>query len=775
MKQVFLYISVLFLIFSVSALYAQNSETDSLISVLKTQKIDTVRIQLYNQIAQKTAKENPQKALEFANKGLEISKKNNFLKGTADLYKTIGIIYFYSGENEKAFTNFFLSLETYKTMGDLNGVARSYNNIGVIYKNTGKLDKAIENYEKCREILEKIQDKKGLAAVYNNIGNVYTTQGNNIQAIENLLKSLEIYEDIKDKDGAGQANINIGNIQRSQNNLDEALIYYGKADVLLKQTDDQKGLADIYNNIGAVYHDKKNYEKALIFYEKCLKISESLDYKNKVALSFYNIGDTYMKNKKFGEALSYFNKSLKIYTELEDILGIVNCNNGIGEYYFQIGNYKSATEKMEFAKKTAHSQNLVEAEKEAAEWLSKSYEKLGNYKKAYDNHLLFKMLNDSIFNQNNTRSIAILETKAEYEKQKKIKELEQQKQTELQDAKLKKQKIITTFFIIGFLLMILLAVVIYRSYRNKQKANKLLADQKQEIEYKNVELEQQKEEITAQRDEIESQSVVIIGQRDVALRQKKEITDSIQYAKRIQNAILPTRKMFTDDLEDYFILFQPRDIVSGDFYWMAKQNEKLIITAADCTGHGVPGAFMSMLGVSFLNEIVNKGQLSESHLILDKLRENVIESLHQTGKDDEAKDGMDIALCVFDTNKNELQFSGAYNPLYIVRKQSETPEIIEVKPDRMPIGIYMSTMKPYTQKIIPIQKGDTFYIFSDGYIDQFGGQKGLKLKSRNFKEILLEIQHLSMQEQKHYLENYMKNWRDSRNQIDDILIIGIRY
>jgi serine phosphatase RsbU (regulator of sigma subunit) len=323
--------------------------------------------------------------------------------------------------------------------------------------------------------------------------------------------------------------------------------------------------------------------------------------------------------------------------------------------------------------------------------------------------------------------------------------------------------------------MILLAVVIFRSYRNKKRANKLLAEQKSEIEFKNVELEQQKEEITAQRDEIETQSVVITEQRDVALRQKKEITDSIHYAKRIQNAILPTRKMFAEDLSDYFILFQPRDIVSGDFYWMTKKNRKLIIAAADCTGHGVPGAFMSMLGVSFLNEIVNKAQITESNLILEKLRENVIESLHQTGKDDEAKDGMDIALCIIDTENNTLQFSGAYNPLYLINKNGENQEITEIKPDRMPIGIYMSNMKPYTERTISLQKGDTLYIFSDGYIDQFGGEHGRKLKAQSFKNILLEIQQLSMSEQKLYLENFMKNWQKSRSQIDDILVIGMRY
>lgn len=772
MKNIFLY-SFLFL-FCASA-FSQKSETDSLLNVLKSNPPDTIQVQVLNQIAQKTAKKNSQEALVYAQKGMEISKKIKYNKGTADLYKTIGIIYFYNGDNDKAFENFYLSLETYKLMGDKVGVARSYNNIGVIYKNTGKLDKAIENFDKSREILEKSSDKKGLASVYNNIGNVYSLQGNNIKAIENLLKSLEIYEEIGDKAGAGQANSNIGALQRNQNNLDDALSYFFKAEKLYTSINDNKGLSDTYNNIGAVYFDKKNYKKALENYQKCLDIALKSDYKNKIALSYYNIGDTYIKLHDFEKSLEFFNKSLEISTQTKDILGIVNCKNGIGEYYYHIGNYQKAVSFMEYSKKTAHEQGLVDAEKEAAEWLADSYQKLGNYKSAYDNHVLFKKLNDSIFNQNNSRTIAILETKAEYEKQKKIEELEQQKQRELQNAKLKRQKIITYFFITGFILMILLAFVIFKSYRNKQKANKLLAEQKSEIEYKNVELQQQKEEITAQRDEIETQSELIANQRDIALRQKKEITDSIHYAKRIQNAVLPSHKLFVDYLSDYFILFQPRDIVSGDFYWMTQQNGKLIVAAADCTGHGVPGAFMSMLGVSFLNEIVNKGQISESHLILEKLREHVIESLHQTGKEDEAKDGMDIALCIIDPEKNELQFSGAYNPLYLVRKNVETPEISEIKPDRMPIGIYMNNNKQYTNKTVSLQKGDTFYIFSDGYIDQFGGKHGRKLKSQTYKQILLEIQHLSMSEQKEYLENYIMNWKGSLNQIDDILIIGMRY
>jgi sigma-B regulation protein RsbU (phosphoserine phosphatase) len=252
--------------------------------------------------------------------------------------------------------------------------------------------------------------------------------------------------------------------------------------------------------------------------------------------------------------------------------------------------------------------------------------------------------------------------------------------------------------------------------------------------------------------------------------QNREITSSIQYASRIQNALLPPNEELKRLLPSYFILSKPRDIVSGDYYWLASKDDKVIIAVADCTGHGVPGAFMSILGVSFLNEIVNKAVTIRANEILNQLCGQVIKSLHQTGKKDETRDGMEMGLCVMDFSKNKLQFSGAFRPLYLIRDN----ELKEFRGDFMPIGIYEEEDQSFSNTEVLFQKGDIIYLFTDGYVDQLGGTERKTFRSKNFKKLLIEIHNLPMHEQKKVLDNNYKAWRGEIDQVDDILIVGIK-
>ncbi len=295
--------------------------------------------------------------------------------------------------------------------------------------------------------------------------------------------------------------------------------------------------------------------------------------------------------------------------------------------------------------------------------------------------------------------------------------------------------------------------------------------QKEEIEAKRDAIEEQRDEIEAQRDELQKQRDLANHQRDQIAEQKKEITDSIIYAKRIQNATLPTDFHAEEFIQEAFVLFKPKDIVSGDFYWVGRSgNNKLVVIAADCTGHGVPGAFMSMLGISFLNKIVNEKGISKPHSILNRLRENVIRSLHQKGSENEAKDGMDIALCTIDRTKMKLEFAGANNPLYLIRNN----EAFITKGDKMPIAIF-DDMSSFSTNEIDIQIGDAVYIFSDGFADQFGGPRGKKFKYKPFRELLISISQKPMSEQKEILNQTITDWMgDKYEQVDDILVIGFR-
>jgi sigma-B regulation protein RsbU (phosphoserine phosphatase) len=254
-------------------------------------------------------------------------------------------------------------------------------------------------------------------------------------------------------------------------------------------------------------------------------------------------------------------------------------------------------------------------------------------------------------------------------------------------------------------------------------------------------------------------------------QQKIEITDSIHYASRIQSALLPPDEDMDRLLPSYFILNKPRNIVSGDYYWVSQKDNKVIVALADCTGHGVPGAFMSILGIAFLNEVINKAEIIIPNEILNELREHLIKSLHQTGRKDETRDGMEIALCVVDFGNKKLQYSGAFRPLYLVRNK----ELNEFKGDYMPIGVYDDIEKPFSNKDLQFMENDIIYLFSDGYVDQLGGPDRKTFRSRRFKQLLMNIHLKPLDEQKTLLEEAYEEWRQNIEQIDDIMVMGIKF
>jgi serine phosphatase RsbU (regulator of sigma subunit) len=306
---------------------------------------------------------------------------------------------------------------------------------------------------------------------------------------------------------------------------------------------------------------------------------------------------------------------------------------------------------------------------------------------------------------------------------------------------IQKQKLVIIAAIVALLLLLGLAYFIFVNYKNKKRANELL-------EEKNI-------KITAQRDQI--------------AYQKKHITDSIHYAQKIQRAILPSMELFTDEI-DHFVLYKPRDIVSGDFYWVDKVDNKQVIIAADCTGHGVPGAFMSMLGVSLLNEIIRNRNILEPHKVLNNLRSMVIDSLGQGQVGTEVKDGMDMTVTVIDFDNDKLYFAGANNPLYHIRNG----ELTQYRADKMPVAIH-EVMDQFNLVTVDLEKGDTFYTFSDGYVDQFGGPKQKKFLSKNFRTLLLEIQDMDMIDQGKRLDEVFEEYRADVEQVDDVVVIGVRY
>jgi len=330
-----------------------------------------------------------------------------------------------------------------------------------------------------------------------------------------------------------------------------------------------------------------------------------------------------------------------------------------------------------------------------------------------------------------------------------------------------------------------LALLILKSYSQKRKANKELTELNNEINQQKDEIEAQRDLVSVQKSELET----IHG----------EVTHSIEYAKRIQSSTLPKIEILENVFAETFILFKPRDIVSGDFYWFVKMEDVSVITIADCTGHGVPGAFMSMLGMSFLKEIVVKEFITHPGVILRKLRKEIINALQQTGQTGEQKDGMDMSLIAYNHKTKILQFAGANNPIYIISqnelnilsdkskmliKTEEIPtlnkKLYEIKPDKMPIAIYVKMDKFATHEI-QLSDGDLIYMFSDGYADQFGGENGKKIMYKTFKRLLLNNSDKKLEVQKNELNTTIENWKaykDENNesfpQVDDICVMGLK-
>ncbi len=389
------------------------------------------------------------------------------------------------------------------------------------------------------------------------------------------------------------------------------------------------------------------------------------------------------------------------------------------------------------------------------------YIEIKDYENAFHYKNLFSNLKDTLFRDEKIKAIADMNAKFEIS----VKENENQllkKNYEIQSYKYQKQKILNISIFLILLSFIFIAYILHKARKKTKQINT-------QLKKKNIEIHQQNEEISTQSEYLQQANDQISTQNVELQIRDKHITDSINYAKRIQTAVLPASNRLKQILPEYFILFKPLSIVSGDFYWSLKMRKHLVFAIADCTGHGVSGAFMSMLGISFLNEIVRRKEIIQPNQALEELRYQVKSTLKQTGKANETKDGMDIALCTIDTETLQLHYSGANNPLYIYRNN----ELIEFKPDKQPIGIHYKE-KPFTNHEFQLEKEDVLYLFTDGYIDQFGGEDDRKFLSHRFKKLLKEIHKKPMTEQKAILTDSFENWQSKNSQTDDVLVMGVR-
>lgn len=758
-------------------LKAQTSKIDSFENLLVKQiEVDTPRINRLIDTAYASYRSDIEKTFTYAALADSLSKIINFKKGEAESLKLLAKYYRRKSDYSIAMEYYEKAIEYYKELEIHKGAAICYNDIGIIYWNQGNYPQALEFFQKSLTIKKTLNDQKGIGIVYTNFGNIYFDQGNYTQALEYHLKSLKIHEELDDKKRMSKCYNNIGIIYKQQGEYSKALKYYADALKIKEHLGDKTGMAKCYNNMGVVFKQQDDYTHAIQYYHKCLKLMEELGNKKAIGMCYNNLGIVHKLQDDFDKALDFFLKALDIAKDIGSQSSISKNNLSISALYNEQKKYSLAQTFGEKAFTIAVGIGEKEKIMNAAENLANIYSGLGNYKKAYQYHLKYNVISDSLFNEDNIKKITALEYEYKYEKEKEILANEQAKKDAVNAAEASRMKTLRNSFFIGFLFMVIVAVLIFWSFLQKRKANFLLAQQKNIIQetngrlnQKNEALNQTNEELKTSIETVNQQKKKLTEQHETVNLQKNQITASIKYASRLQSAVLPSKELLKEILPEHFILFMPLDIVSGDFYWAKKVGHKIFIAIADCTGHGVPGAFLSILGISYLNDIVQKEQIEKADQVLNELRLQIKYTLRQTGDYDKTPDGMDLAFCIIDSDTNKLQYAGAYNPLFIIRKN----KLIEFHADKQPIGVHWNEAA-FTNNEFQLEKGDTIYAFTDGYIDQFGGVKKSKFLLSRFKNILQEIHSKPLKDQKKTLEKIYHKWKDKEEQTDDVLIMGIK-
>lgn len=809
---------------------------DSLFVKLEKQAQDTHRVNVFLSLSERNLSSYPEKSFAYANQALDLALQLKYKKGIAASYKEIGFHFYNKADFNQALENYFNSLKFYEELGDKSELAILYNNIAASYNGLSNYTNALEYYLKALNIEEEANNKIGMSKCYNSIGVIYYLNENYVKTLDYYLKSANIKEELADSSGLASSYINIGELFRQQKNLSRALEFFTKSLKIAEGLKDLSSIAQATLNIGLCYKDLGNNILAREYFNKSLNIKSDINDMNGFALSLINYASTYKDEKDFKKAEIEYKKAVDVakylnsYDYLKVIYGalaeIYEINGDIYNslYYFKLySSSKDSIIKLQSSVKLAELQAQFETEQK-----EKEISLLRNEKKLQDLELkrqkiityfsiagfIFIVLASFLFfreYRNKRKANKLLS-----EQTSKI--LDQSVKLELANLKLEKLSIVakeTSNAVIIFdkngkiewindgyshIYGYSLDEILVKSkssniidLSNNKNINELLDEclqKKSSVYYNTLATTKQNSKIwikttlTPIYDDFGSLRKFIAVDTDITAiknaeeeisRKNRNITDSINYAKRIQDAILVNEEDFTCNLPNSFVYYSPKDIVSGDFYWINKINNKIVVVAADCTGHGVPGALMSMIGVMLLNEIVNQKHIIKPSLILEKLHKGILDVLHQESNDNASQDGMDIAICIIDKEESILEYSGAMMSMYVV--DNDRINIIEA--DLRSLGGSLWLRKEsddftYTNHILELNNDMTIYLFSDGYLDQFGGEENQKFNGFRFRQLLLSINKLPAHEQKLIVSNTIDEWKGDNKQLDDMLVLGIK-
>lgn len=726
MKKIFIFFLCLF------AVNCKANKADSLLTALKLQKEDTNKIRVLNELGWELMYLDPDTAIILGLQELALAEK--------------------LAASEK-----IPSKELKMLLADANG------NLGAYHYLKSDYISALKFHNASLKISEEIGDKQGVAKALGNSGLIFSDQGNFPKALEYYFKALEIDEALGNKRGMGIRLCNIGLVYYDQADFSKALEYYERALNIDKETGNTAGIASDLANIGNIYFDRGRqakqqcgcsddggyYRKALENYEEALKIHLETGNKKSEAICYGNIANIYDEMDE-PKALEYYSRSLRLSEELGRKTGAAIQHANIGGYYTKARKYKEAEDHLEKALKLAEEMGALNITMQAEELMSDLYDSIGNIALSFRHYKKYIAARDSLNNEENIKKQTRAEMNFEFEKKQAEERTTAAAAAATAASELKRQKLLSYSVIVGLLLVAAIAVIIFRSLKISNRQKQII--------------EQSKEVIVEQKKKVEEKN--------------KEIIDSITYAQRIQSAILAKEEEIKKHFPQSFLLYLPKDIVAGDFYFFETTATHIFYAAADCTGHGVPGAMVSVVCSNALTRCIREFNLCEPGKILDKARELVMDTFKKSGMD--IKDGMDISLmCVKRVPHGEpveFQWAGANNPLWYIHSAGQPVKLQEIKADKQPIG-YCEEPKPFITHTIRLSPGSEhalFYLFTDGYPDQFGGPKGKKFKYKQVEELLVSVQHKSMPEQKDILHKTISAWKGELEQVDDICIIGVR-
>ncbi len=737
MKRISLFVSVLS---ACTLLYAQNyNKADSLRSLLAREKTDTGRIVLTYRLAYELQYSDPEKSESLARQTLEESRTLKFDKGIANSMIQLGNIEQIKGNNDKSEEYNLAAMKILEEEGIREGLAVCYNNLGILAHNRSDYSLARDYYNKALEINRQTGRKSGEATSLFCIGGLYENQAKFDSALHYYLNAQEISESIFDQKLIAYGKISLANVYFRMENYPLSMKYNEEAVNIYQKSGNSYGLLKAYSSLGQTAEMTDSLPLAIWFYRKAMAYADLLESSGDQATISFFLGQLYENAGKSDSAKMNYTRACELYRLTDSRENVALTLVALARMANYEYDFTGAKKMLDEAFEIADELNSAKAAVEIFREMSMTYSGLKDFRKAFRYLNRSSQLKDSLMTVEKQRQILELQTQYETDKKEKENVILRKDRELLQNTR--------NSLIIGALLLIIIILVVFRSLTIKKRDNRILKEQKDEIN----------------------------RQKEIVESQKTSITDSIRYARRIQSAMLPPDDSVSQYLPESFILYLPRDIVSGDFYWLRKiDDSKVIICVADCTGHGVPGAFMSMLGMSLLNDIISvnhtliKQNAFRPSDIINELRERIKSSLRQTGREGEARDGMDLSLCIIDTSEKELVYSGANNPLYLVNNGN----LIEFKATRNPVGIYLNEVS-FTDHRTEILPGTMIYMFSDGFSDQLG-KDGSKFLSKNFKKLLSGISHEPVQQIREILYQSHLGWRGEEEQVDDILVVGYR-